>query len=181
MTADTPLAIEPLTGADIAAHRAALVALLCDAVDSGASVGFLPPLPDRAAAGYWDGVAAALGEGSRVVLAAFDTELGLVGSGQLDLAMRANARHRAEVAKVMVHRRARRRGVGRALMLALEEHAHVLGRTTLILDTREGDPSETLYRSVGWTCAGVIPRYARSASGALDGTVFYYKLLDPTA
>ncbi len=114
-----------------------------------------------------------------MVLAAHDPELGLVGSGQLELATRANARHRAEVAKVMVHRRARRRGVGRALMLALEEHARRLGRTTLILDTRQGDPSEGLYRSVGWTFAGAIPRYARSATGAFDATALYFKLLDP--
>jgi GNAT superfamily N-acetyltransferase len=114
-----------------------------------------------------------------VVVAARDEELGLVGSAQLELAMRANARHRAEVSKVMVHRRARRRGVGRALMLALEDHARRLGRTTLILDTRQGDPSEVLYRAVGWTFAGAIPAYARSATGALDGTALYYKLLDP--
>ena len=102
-----------------------------------------------------------------------------MGSAQLDLAMRANARHRAEVSKVMVHRRARRRGIGRALMLALEEHARRLGRTTLVLDTRQGDPSEALYRALGWTFAGAIPCYARSATGALDATALYYKLLDP--
>ncbi|MGH7357730.1 MAG: GNAT family N-acetyltransferase, partial [Candidatus Rokuibacteriota bacterium] len=90
------LAIEALTGADVRAHRAALVALLRDAVDSGASIGFLPPVAEAEAGEYWDAVAAALGDGSRVVLAAHDRELGLVGSGQLDLAMRANARHRAE-------------------------------------------------------------------------------------
>jgi ribosomal protein S18 acetylase RimI-like enzyme len=173
------LEIEALTAVAVQAHRAALVDLLRDAVDSGASVGFLPPIAETEAARYWDSVTTAIDEGSRVVLAAHDQELGLVGSGQLDLAMRANARHRAEVAKVMVHRRARRRGVGRALMLALEAHARQLGRTTLILDTREGDPSEGLYRSVGWTFAGAIPRYARSATGAFDATALYYKLLDP--
>lgn len=173
------IVIEPLTEAGLPAHRAELAALLCDAVESGASVGFIPPLAVAEAAAYWDTVVAALGDGSRVVLAAFDPELGLVGSGQLDLAMRANARHRAEVSKVMVHRRARRRGVGRALMLALEAHARRLGRTTLVLDTRQGDPSEELYRSVGWTLAGAIPRYARSATGTLDATALYFKLLDP--
>ena len=175
------LAIESLTAAGVAAHRPALVALLRDAVESGASVGFLPPLGEAEAAGYWDSVSLALGDGSRVVLAALDPELGLVGSGQLDLAMRANARHRAEVSKVMVHRRARRRGVGRALMLALEAHARRLGRTTLVLDTRQGDPSEALYRGVGWTFAGAIPRYARSAAGGLDATALYFKLLEPPA
>lgn len=172
------LDIEPLTPAGVQAHRPVLTALLRDAVESGASVGFLPPLSDAEAGAYWDTVAAAVDEGSRVALVAHDQALGLVGSAQLDLAMRANARHRAEVSKVMVHQRARRRGVGRALMLALEEHARRLGRTTLILDTRQGDPSETLYRSLGWTLAGAIPAYARSASGDLDATAYYYKLLD---
>ena len=173
------LDIESLTAAGVEVHRPALVALLRDAVDSGASIGFLPPVEEAEAAAYWETVQAALGEESRVVLAAHDSELGLVGAGQLELALRANAGHRAEVTKVMVHRRARRRGIGRALMLALEDHARRLGRTTLILDTRQGDPSEVLYQSVGWTFAGAIPRYARSATGTLDATALYYKLLDP--
>jgi GNAT superfamily N-acetyltransferase len=162
----------------VAAHRRALVALLRDAVESGASIGFLPPLEATEGAAYWDSVAAAILDGSRVVLAAHDDELGLMGSAQLELAMRANARHRAEVTKVMVDRRARRRGIGRALMLSLEDHARRLGRSTLILDTRQGDPSEVLYRAVGWTLAGVIPRYAQSATGTIDATALYYKLLD---
>jgi acetyltransferase len=177
--ATVTLDIESLTATGVEAHRPALIALLHDAVDSGASIGFLPPVAEAESQAYWQAVGVALGEGSRVLLAARDGELGLVGSAQLELATRANARHRAEVSKVMVHRRARRRGIGRALMLALEEHARRLGRTTLVLDTREGDPSEALYRALGWTCAGAIPRYARSATGALDTTALYYKLLDP--
>jgi ribosomal protein S18 acetylase RimI-like enzyme len=173
------VSIEPLTAAEVEAEGVALAALLQDAVESGASVGFLPPLGDREARAYWTTVTDGLRDGSRVLLAARDGELGLVGSAQLELATRANARHRAEVTKVIVHRRARRRGVGRALMLALEDHARRLGRTTLILDTRQGDPSEDLYRAAGWTFAGAIPEYARSATGALDGTAYYYKLLPP--
>ncbi len=80
--------------------------------------------------------------------------------------------------KLMVDTRARRHGIGRALMLAAEGEARRRGRTTLVLDTRRGDPSEPLYVSLGWTLAGVIPRYARSADGALDPTAFYYRLLD---
>ena len=78
----------------------------------------------------------------------------------------------------MVHTRARRRGIGRALMLAAEAEARRLGRSTLFLDTRLGDPSEILYRSLGWEFAGSIPRYARSAGGALDANAIYYRLLD---
>jgi ribosomal protein S18 acetylase RimI-like enzyme len=171
--------IEALGPEALARHRPALVALLRDAVDGGASVGFLPPLTEAEAGAYWDGILGAVRDGACVVLAAHDPALGLVGSAQLELARRANARHRAEVSKVMVHRRARRRGIGRALLAALEEHARRLGRTTLVLDTRQGDPSEALYRAAGWTFAGAIPRYARSATGALDATALYWKLLEP--
>ena len=170
--------IEPLDAAGAARARLDLVDLLADAVDSGASLGFLPPLEAAEAGGYWDSVVAALRDGSRVLLVARDPATGIVGSVQLDLAMRANARHRAEVTKLMVHRAARRRGTGRALMLAVEAHAHRLGRTTLVLDTRQGDPSEALYRALGWTEAGTIPRYAESADGTLHPTVIYYRLLD---
>jgi hypothetical protein len=156
------LEIESLSPAGVAARRAALIDLLRDAVESGASIGFLPPMSEAEAGAYWEMVATATGEGSRVLLAAQDAELGLVGSAQLDLAMRENARHRAEVSKV-----------------ALEGQARRLGRTTLILDTRQGDPSEALYEGLGWTFAGAIPAYARSATGALDATAYYYKLLDP--
>jgi acetyltransferase len=162
-----------------AAHEAepALITLLRDAVDSGASLGFLPPLATATAAAYWRGVVADVEEGSRVLLAARAADGALVGSAQLELAMRENGRHRAEVAKVMVLQSARRQGIGRALMLALEDHARRLGRSTLILDTRAGDPSERLYASVGWQRVGEIPRYAQSAGGALHATAFYYKLL----
>ena len=158
-------------------HRQALAALLVDAVDSGASIGFLPPLGSDEAAEYWESVAAAVREGSRLLLIAREDDRP-VGTVQLALAMRANGRHRAEVIRLMVHRAARRQGIGRALMLAVEAEARWLGRTTLVLDTRQGDPSETLYRTLGWTLAGSIPRYARSADGALHTTAVYYKLLE---
>jgi len=80
--------------------------------------------------------------------------------------------------KLMVYRASRQRGIGRALMLAAEAEARRLERTTLVLDTRQGDPSERLYRSLGWELGGVIPRYARSADGKLDPSAFYYRLLD---
>jgi ribosomal protein S18 acetylase RimI-like enzyme len=171
-------AIERLDAAAAARELPDLIALLRDSVDGGASVGFLPPLATTEAADYWRHVAADVAEGSRVLLAARDAGGRLVASAQLELAGKPNARHRAEVQKVMVLSAARRRGLGRALMLALEEEARHHGRTTLVLDTREGDPSERLYRSVGWQLAGAVPRYARSAGGGLDGSAFYWKLLD---
>ena len=153
-----------------------LARLLLDAVDGGASVGFLPPLSRAEALEYARGVAAAVSAGGRVLLVA-RVDGRVIGSGQLDLAQRANGRHRAEVAKVMTLSTWRGRGVGRSLMLALEDEARRLGRSTLVLDTRQGDSSEALYQSLSWIKAGVVPRYARSASGDLHNTVFYYKLV----
>jgi ribosomal protein S18 acetylase RimI-like enzyme len=156
-----------------------LVALLKDSVDDGASVGFLPPLDPAAASVYWHGVFAAVAKGGRLLWIARDPDGAVTGSVQLDLEGRPNGSHRAEIMKLMVHTRHRRRGIGRALMRAAEHEARRLGRATLVLDTRQGDPSEQLYRSLGWTLGGVIPRYARSADGSLDASAFYYRLVDP--
>jgi ribosomal protein S18 acetylase RimI-like enzyme len=154
----------------------ALVALLRDVVDDGGSVGFLPPLSADDAREYWDSVAVAVKGGGRLLWVA-RADSTLVGTVQLDLEKRANGSHRAELMKLMVHTRARRRGVGRALMRAAQDEARRRGRSTLVLDTRQGDPSETLYRSLGWSFAGAIPRYARSANGELHATALYYLLL----
>ena len=154
-----------------------LIDLLCDAVDGGASVGFLPPLAPTEARAYWTGVLADVAVGGRLLLAAFEGDR-LVGSVQLDLVQKPNGRHRAEVAKLLVHSRERRRGIGAALMGAVEDQARALGRTTLVLDTRQGDLAEGLYRRLGWTEAGVIPRYALNGDGGVDPTVVFYKLLE---
>jgi len=114
-----PPAIERLRAVDVEHELSGLVAILRDAVDDGASVGFLPPLGEAEAAEYWRDVGTAVAEGSRVLLVARVADRGLVGTVQPDLAMRPNGRHRAEVAKLMVHRAARRRGLARALMLAI--------------------------------------------------------------
>jgi acetyltransferase len=173
------MAIERLTAEQAAAHERHLVAILVDSVDGGASVGFLPPLPAAAAAGYWRSVREAVHAETRVLLIARDEAGAVVGTGQLALEPRANGLHRAEVQKLMVLREVRRRGIGRAVMLALEDVARRSGRTTLVLDTREGDSSERLYRSLGWTLACVIPQYAQSADGTLHASAFYFKLLAP--
>ncbi|WP_088830300.1 GNAT family N-acetyltransferase [Paenibacillus tyrfis] len=147
-----------------------LADLLIDAVESGASVGFLPPLSKEEAVNYWKN---ALEPG--VVLWAARLDRKIVGTVQLQLAQKKNAAHRAEIAKLMVHTHSRRNGIARALMLAAEERARTEKRTLLVLDTRAGDPSNLLYRSLGYMEAGHIPRYARSADGSLNDTVFYYK------
>ena len=125
-----------------------LVELLMDAVDSGASIGFMPPLSEGEARNYWDGVVAAMREGSRVLLVAMDGEL-VQGAVQISLEMRANGKHRAEAMKLLVHRRARRRGLGTALMVELESTARKLGRTLLVMDTRSGGEAEKMCESPG--------------------------------
>ncbi len=174
--ARVPCRIERIEASSLPVVQPALIELLRDSVDGGASVGYLPPLGAGEARAYWRSVGRALAEGGRVLLVAW-ADGRVIGSAQLDLALRANGLHRAEVMKVMTHSACRGAGVGRALMLALEDEARRLDRTTLILDTRQGDPSEALYASLGWIKVGAIPRYARSASGDLHATAFYYKII----
>ncbi len=147
-----------------------LTELLIRVVEDGASVGFLAPLSYDEAFTYWEDV---LGPGVTLWVAVQDERV--IGTVQLQCAMKANGRHRAEVAKLMVDPTSRRGGIGRALMLHLEPKAKEEGRTLLVLDTREGDPSNKLYQSLGYIQAGVIPDYAISSNGELDGTVLYYK------
>lgn len=170
--------IEALTARGIFAELASLCALLEDAVEGGASIGFLWPMADDEAEAYWRSVIAPVTEGSRVLLVARDDTGAIVGSGQLDLAMKANGRHRAEVVRLVVLRSSRRQGIGLALMQALEEEARRLGRTTLHLDTNDGDPAERLYQALGWTLVGGIPEYSAAATdGVLRKNAIYYKLL----
>jgi len=171
-------AIRSFTAADILTRLAEFGALLVRCVADGASIGFLPPLAPAVAEAYWREVAAAAQAGQSLVWGAL-LEGRLVGSVQLALEGRANGTHRAEVAKLMVDPVVRRRGIGSALMRALEAEALARSRTTLVLDTRAGDPSEALYRSLGYQRLGEIPCYARSADGALHATAIHYKVIEP--
>ena len=143
-------------------------------MDSGASVGFMPPLAHGEARDYWRQVIAAMGEGSRVLLAAVEGEV-VEGSVQIGLEMRANGNDRAEVMKLFVHRRARRRGIARALMAAAEAAARQLGRTLLVMDTRKGGEAERMCESLGYVRFGEVPRYARSGDGHMHTTCFFYR------
>ncbi len=116
-----------------------------------------------------------LARGGRSLLAVEDAPGRLAGTVQLVFATPPNQRHRADVAKLLVHRRARRLGLGRALMIALEDAAREAGRTLLTLDTAVGDSGEALYRALGWRFAGTIPRFARVADGDFVATAFYWK------
>ncbi|HLK69821.1 MAG TPA: GNAT family N-acetyltransferase [Bryobacteraceae bacterium] len=153
-----------------------LAELLIDAVDSGASIGFMPPLAESEAREYWQGVLSGMREGSRVLLVA--VEGGMVqGSVQIALEMRANGNHRGELMKLFVHRRARRQGIAKALMSAAEAKALELGRTLLVMDTRKGGDAEKMCEALGYIRYGEVPRYARSSDGTLHTTVFFYRAL----
>jgi acetyltransferase len=153
-----------------------LADLLIDAVESGASIGFMPPLSRDEALAYWRDVIAAMRSGRRLLLVAMDGDQ-VQGSVQMDLEPRANGNHRAEVIKLFVHRRARRRGLAKALMMEVESTARRLGRTLLLMDTRKGGDAEKMCESLGYICYGEVPNYARSGNGGFDATAFFYHQL----
>ena len=152
-----------------------LAQLLLDAVASGASVGFLDSLSAHDAAEWWRAKIASA-DLRAVFLVARDAE-GIAGTVQLLPAAMPNQPHRADIAKLQVHRRARGQGLGRALMEAIESRARAAGFTLLTLDTKLGDSAETLYERSGWTRVGVIPNYALDPDGSSCDTVIFYKQL----
>ncbi|GHH91420.1 GNAT family N-acetyltransferase [Streptomyces capillispiralis] len=150
--------------------------LLADTVAGGASVGFLAPLGRTEAAAWWRERCEAVAAGRLAVWAARE-EPGcrVLGTVSLALPDKPNSAHRAELVKLMVHRAARGRGLGRALLAVAEEEAAARGITLLHLDTETGSPAEHLYRSSGWTAVGAIPDYAADPAGVLRPTTIYYK------
>ncbi|MFE1797169.1 GNAT family N-acetyltransferase [Streptomyces sp. NPDC059517] len=163
-----------LTADQMLSEANELADLLTDTVDGGASIGFLAPLDRATAVDWWRGRADALTDGSLAVWAAY-LDGHIVGTVSLVLPDKPNSRHRAEVAKLMVHREGRGRGLGRSLLVTAERAAVEAGLTLLTLDTETDSPAESLYRSAGWTRAGVIPDYARTPTGELHPTTLYYK------
>jgi GNAT superfamily N-acetyltransferase len=153
-----------------------LADLLVDSVDDGASVGFMAPLARDKAVDFWRRVADAIAAGERALLVAEDQD-GLIGTVHLILSQPENQPHRADLTKMLVHPRARRRGVGAALMEAAEEMARDCGKTLLVLDTVTGSDAERLYARLGWVRVGEIPDFALLAQGGLWGTVVFYKRL----
>ncbi|HEX6541395.1 MAG TPA: GNAT family N-acetyltransferase [Ktedonobacterales bacterium] len=170
--------IQTLTADEAREALDGLMFVLQDAVASGASLGFLAPLEDDAACAYWQGVIARVEQGTRVLVVARDENGSLVGTAQLDTETMPNGRHRAEVMKVCVLRSARGQGIGRQLMLAIEDAARAAGRTLLVLDTWQGSVADQLYRKLGYIEAGVIPGFARSSQGTLEPTVIFYRSLE---
>ena len=152
----------------------ALGAVLKDCVDGGASVSFMAGLTHDEATAFWARAAAAQASDGRAVLAAEDDE-GLFGVVQVIAAGTPNQPHRGDVAKMLVHRRGRRRGVAQALLAAAEDAGRDLGLTLLVLDTVTGGEAERLYARLGWERVGVIPNYALTPDGELCSTTYFYK------
>jgi GNAT superfamily N-acetyltransferase len=152
-----------------------LSVLLIDAVDSGASVGFLAPMGRDTAERYWREVFPGLGEDLLLFVAEQDGEV--IGSVQLEPCRKENGRHRAEIHKLFVLRPARGQSVSSSLLKAAEAHALSLGCSLLVLDTLQGSFAETVYLHHGWRRAGEIPDYATDPHGKLFPTVYYYKHL----
>ena len=144
--------------------------LLIKTVEDGASIGFLLPIESLDALNYWETVLS-----PEVILLVAKYNDKIVGSVQLHLSTKQNGSHRAEIAKLMTHPNYRRSGIGRLLMQKAEEIARNESRSLIVLDTREGDPSNILYTSLGYSRAGCIPNYAQSVNGELAATIFYYK------
>ncbi|TXS56315.1 GNAT family N-acetyltransferase [Streptomyces sp. t39] len=176
MTTTTSVTVRRLTAEALPEAAHGLGALLADAVDDGASVGFLAPLTADRAAAWWSGLAPALADGTVAAWTAHDAGR-VVGTVQLRSETSPNGTHRAEVAKLLVHRDARGRGTARMLLATAEHFARGAGRTLLLLDTRTGSAAERLYRSAGWTPVGTVPDYAADPSGVLRPTTFFHKVL----
>jgi GNAT superfamily N-acetyltransferase len=153
-----------------------LCEVLMDCVEGGASVSFMHPMTLTKAADFWRGVAASLARGERALVVAEDENGAIIGTAQAVWAQPENQPHRADVAKMLVHRRARRLGVGAAVLDAAESAARDAGRTLLVLDTASDD-AERLYERRGWQRVGSIPDFALMPDGALCNTVVYYKRL----
>lgn len=155
-----------------------LADLLIDCVEGGASVGFMVPIARTTALAFWRGITGAVARGDRTLLVAEDADGRILGTVQLVTAQPENQPHRADVAKMLVHRRARRQGIGQRLMAAVEDVARREGKQVLVLDTETGGDAERLYQRAGWRRVGTVPNYALMPTGELCDTTFYSKQID---
>jgi GNAT superfamily N-acetyltransferase len=152
----------------------ALADLLIDCVEGGASVSFMLPLTRERALAFWRHVAADVREGKRALIVADDAQ-GVCGTVQLVLDLPENQPHRADLAKMLVHRRTRRQGLGEALLRGAEQMARDCGRTLLVLDAVTGGDAARMYARHGWTRVGDVPDFALYPDGRFCGTTFFYR------
>lgn len=167
--------IRTLDADEAAARAGELAEVLADCVEGGASVSFMAPLAAEKALAFWRGVAEGVARGDRVLLVAEDGAGRIVGTVQVVFAAPENQPHRADVAKMLVHRRARRRGIAARLLAAAEAAARDAGRRVLVLDTVTGSDAERLYARCGWQRVGSIPDYALMPDGRPCATTYFYK------
>jgi GNAT superfamily N-acetyltransferase len=176
MSATEQLEVRRLDPAEARENLDALAAVLADCVAGGASVGYLAPFSHKDARAVYDDYVCDAEEGRRVILGAF-LDGDLVGTAQLVLAVPPNQPHRAEVARVLVHRSARRRGIAQRLMEQLEHEARAEGKTLLVLDAVTGGDAARLYERIGWNTVGVIPGYALYPDGRVCDTTVFWKAI----
>lgn len=174
---NAPLQLQILSRDILLTHLDALADILENCVNGGASVSFMLPFSHEKARAFWLNIAASVARGERTVLACFDEQRQLVGTVQLITDQPENQPHRADVAKLLVHEKARRKGAALALMNALEQVARDKGISVLVLDTATGSGAEHFYLRAGWQKVGEIPRYALMPDGELTGTTLFYKFL----
>lgn len=172
-----PASIRALTADEAATRIDELADVLLDCVQGGASVGFMASLPRERAEAFWQRIADGVSRGERVLLVAEDAQGRIAGTAQLVVAMPDNQPHRADVAKMLVHRRARRQGLAEQLLRAVDGHARAAGKTVLVLDTVTGGDAERLYARCGWQRVGSIPNYALMPDGAPCATTVFHKQL----
>ncbi|MFN3303034.1 MAG: GNAT family N-acetyltransferase [Roseateles sp.] len=176
MNADLPpIALRELDAPQTLARVGELAEVLRDCVEGGASVGFMLPLAEGRPEAFWRQVATGVAAGERHLFVAEDGAGRVCGTVSLVIDMPDNQPHRADVSKMLVHRRARRQGVAERLLRTLEAKARALGKTTLVLDTVTGSDASRLYERLGWQRAGDIPNYALMPDGAPCSTTYYFK------
>jgi GNAT superfamily N-acetyltransferase len=170
------IVIRPVLADELQEILAALVALLVDTVDGGHSMGFLPPLTRANARRYWLSLRPELQAGSRLLLVA-SCEGNIIGTGQLVLSPWSNSQHRAELQKLFVASSLRGRGIGKLLLAALHDAARQRGRSLLVLNTRQGEPAQELYKRLGYTEVGVVPGWTLGPAGEKYAHVTLYQHL----
>ncbi|HDR8964934.1 TPA: GNAT family N-acetyltransferase [Burkholderia vietnamiensis] len=173
---------EPVTVRRVDAREAyacvdALADVLIDCVEGGASVSFMLPIARATAVAFWKQVAEGVARGERILLVAEDAAARIVGTVQIVTAQAENQPHRADVAKMLVSRRARRQGIAAKLLAAADHAAREAGKTVLVLDTVTGGDAERLYERAGWQRVGVVPNYALMPDGTPCATTYFHKQL----
>ncbi|AYZ65029.1 GNAT family N-acetyltransferase [Burkholderia multivorans] len=172
-----PITIQRVSGDEVTNYIDALSDVLIDCVEGGASVSFMLPISRDTAARFWRQVADGVMRGERILLVALRADGRVVGTVQLITALPENQPHRADVAKMLVHRDARRQGVGARLMAAADDAARAAGKTVLVLDTVTGSDAARLYERAGWQRVGDVPNYALMPDGRYCATTFFHKQL----